>query len=92
MAKIRLFIENNNLHQGVAVKLCDNNFDYLVKVMRQKVGDSFCVFNGSDGDFLAQIKEVENKSLVIEIVEKIADLKKVPNVTIAFAPVKNVRE
>jgi 16S rRNA (uracil1498-N3)-methyltransferase len=91
MRKIRLFIKQQNLHQGFAVKLSDNDFDYLTKVMRQKVGDHFYVFNGFDGEFVAQIKSIEKKNLIAEIGEKISDLEKSSNITLAFAPVKNVR-
>ncbi|MBU6140395.1 MAG: 16S rRNA (uracil(1498)-N(3))-methyltransferase [Proteobacteria bacterium] len=91
MKKIRLFVAKDNLDLGTTIKLCDNDFDYLIKVMRQKVGDRFFVFNGVDGEFVAQITAVEKKYLTAEIGEKISELKKVPNVTLAFAPIKNVR-
>ncbi len=90
MKKIRLFISENNLHQGKNIKLTGNDFDYLTKVMRQKLGDQIAVFNGFDGEFLAKISVIEKKFLTIEIIEKIADLKKVPNITLAFALIKNV--
>ncbi len=91
MKKIRLFISEKNLGLGARIKLRDNDFDYLIKVMRQKIGDRFFIFNGIDGEFIAQITEIEKKSLSVEVGEKISDLKKVPNVTLAFALIKNVR-
>ena len=91
MKKIRLFISEKNLGLGTRIKLRDNDFDYLTKVMRQKIGDRFFIFNGLDGEFVAQITEIEKKSLSVEVGEKISDLKKVPNVTLAFALIKNVR-
>jgi 16S rRNA (uracil1498-N3)-methyltransferase len=91
MKKIRLFISEKNLGLGTRIKLRDNDFDYLIKVMRQKIGDRFFIFNGLDGEFVAQITEIEKKSLSVEVGEKISDLKKVPNVTLAFALIKNVR-
>lgn len=90
MRKIRLFV-TQNLHQGATIKFSDNDFDYLTKVMRQKIGDHFYVFNGVDGEFVARISDIEKKNLTAEIGEKIAELHKVANVTLAFAPVKNVR-
>lgn len=91
MKKIRLFIPEKNLGLGTRIKLRDNDFDYLIKVMRQKIGDRFFIFNGLDGEFVAQITEIEKKSLSVEVGEKISDLRKVPNVTLAFALIKNVR-
>lgn len=91
MRKIRLFIKSDNLCLGLEIKPSDGDFDYLTKVMRQRVGDQFLVFNGIDGEFVAEISAIEKKSLSAVIKEKISDLKKVPNITLAFAPVKNVR-
>ena len=39
MAKIRLFIEEKNLNIGAKVKIDGADFEYLTKVMRQKIGD-----------------------------------------------------
>lgn len=89
MRKIRLFLEENQLALGQMLKISDNNFDYLTKVMRQKIGDKFFVFNGIDGEFAAEITSIEKKNLQAQIVEKISELKKSPNITLAFAPVKN---
>ncbi len=91
MRKIRLFVEEKILNIGTKIKIQDNDFDYLTKVMRQKTGGQFFVFNGIDGEFLAIISTIEKKFLTAEIKEKISPLKKVPNITLAFAPVKNAR-
>ncbi len=91
MRKIRLFIEEENLHEACEIKVSENNFEYLTKVMRQKIGDRFYVFNGIDGEFAAEIVAIEKKILSAKIYEKISDVKKVPNITLAFAPVKNVK-
>ena len=90
MRKIRLFIGEKKLHPILQVKVVDGDFDYLTKVMRQKIGDELFVFNGSCGEFSAKIVAVEKRFLNIEIKEKVAELKTVPNFTLAFAPTKNV--
>lgn len=91
MRKIRLFVEEKKLYQGLETKILGGDFEYLTKVMRQKIGDKIFLFNGVDGEFFGTISAVEKKSLTIAIKEKIFDLKKVPNITLAFALVKNVR-
>lgn len=91
MRKIRIFIEEHNLHQGQEIKVQGNDFEYLTKVMRQKINDKIFVFNGVDGEFEATISGIEKKFIAVKIVQKISELKKVPNITLAFAPVKNVR-
>lgn len=91
MSKIRLLIAEKNLNFGAKIKISDGDFEYLTKVMRQKIGNEISVFNGADGEFTAIISQIEKRFLNAEIKEKISDLKKVPNITLAFAPVKNVR-
>ena len=91
MAKIRLFIEDKNLCEGAKVQVRDGDFEYLTKVMRQKIGGEIVLFNGCDGEFVAVVTQVEKKFLGAEIKDKISELKKVPNITLAFAPIKNVR-
>ena len=91
MRKIRIFIEENSLYLGKEIKVQDSDFEYLTKVMRQKIGDQIFIFNGRDGEFAAEIFTIEKKFLTLQIKEKISELKRVPNITLAFALVKNVR-
>ena len=91
MRKIRIFIEEKNLNEGLEIKISGNDFEYLTKVMRQKIGDAIFVFNGADGEFAANISTIEKKFITLKIVKKIADLRKAPNISLAFALVKNVR-
>lgn len=91
MRKTRLFVKENPLNIASEIVLKDNDFDYLVKVLRKKIGDEICVFNGFDGEFSAKIAKIEKKSLVIALHEKIGEQEKSSFITLAFAPVKNVR-
>lgn len=88
---IRLFVAKDKLEQGINIDIFDNDFDYLVKVMRQKIGDEIAVFNGVDGEFIAKVIFIDKKSCKANLVKKIREQKKSSNVTLAFAPVKNVR-
>ncbi|MFM8186327.1 MAG: RsmE family RNA methyltransferase, partial [Alphaproteobacteria bacterium] len=88
--KIRLFIDSDIIlnHQ---VEISNNDFEYLSKVMRKKINDEIEVFNGKDGNFLAIISDIKKKSMILHIQCKINDLYSPPNISLAFAPVKNVR-
>lgn len=90
MRKIRLFLNVEKLDKGNQIKVFEGDFDYLTKVMRQKIGDKIFVFNGVCGEFLSEIVAIEKKSLSLEIKERVGDLKKAPNITLAFALLKNV--
>jgi len=91
MKKIRLFVSEQNLSLEKEIKIQDSDFEYLTKVMRCKIGDEILVFNGMDGEFLSKITQIEKKSLILRIAKKTADLVLMANITLAFAPVKNVR-
>ena len=91
MRKTRLFIATKPLNTGLQVKIADNDFDYLAKVMRKKAGDEVFVFNGEDGEWLAEILVIEKKNLTLNIKNQVAKQAKSSAVTLAFAPVKNVR-
>ena len=88
MRKIRLFLNAKKLERGNQIKVSEGDFDYLTKVMRQKIGDKIFVFNGIDGEFIAEILDIEKKSLSLEIKEFVGDLKKAPNISLAFALLK----
>jgi len=91
MKKIRLFIEEAKLNIGSKIKISNGDFDYLTKVMRQRIGSEILVFNGLDGDFEAKIDQIEKRFLTLEIIKKVRDLAISPNITLAFALIKNVR-
>lgn len=92
MRKIRLFVDEKNLKSGDGIEIPANangDFNYLANVMRQKVGDHIAVFNGRDGEFQAAISNVTKRSLVLIVEEKIAELQRSSNITLAFALIKN---
>ncbi len=91
MSKIRLYLDLKIINIGDIIKITDKDFNYLIKVMRQKINDTILIFNGIDGEFLVKICKIAKKDLQILIIEKIADLEILPKITLAFAPVKNVR-
>jgi 16S rRNA (uracil1498-N3)-methyltransferase len=90
MRKIRLFIQVENLTSGTVVKVVDG-FNYLINVMRLRLNDEVCVFNGQDGEWLAQVVSINKKDCNLEVKSKIREQYFPPKITLAFAPVKNAR-
>jgi 16S rRNA (uracil1498-N3)-methyltransferase len=90
MRKTRLFI-NDKIEIGNFIEIYDNDFEYLTKVLRKKTTDEIFIFNGLNGEFRSLIKEIKKKNLVLEIIEKISDLEKSSNITLAFSLIKNVK-
>jgi 16S rRNA (uracil1498-N3)-methyltransferase len=86
----RLFI-NFPLKFGADITLCKEHTHYIHNVMRLKEGDKITVFNGEDGEYLANIKTASKKSVQIVLEEKIHGQEILPDFTLFFAPIKGHR-
>lgn len=91
MRKTRLFINQSKITINQKIEIRDNDFEYLTKVLRKKITDEIFIFNGIDGEFKSVISAIEKKFLTLEIIEKISELQKAPNITLAFSLIKNVK-
>ena len=95
MKKIRLFVQQDQLQTNQIIEIRDNDFandfNYLTKVMRKKIGDELLIFNGRDGEWLVKIIEISKKHCQIQTTAQTKEQYFAPNITLAFAPVKNVR-
>jgi 16S rRNA (uracil1498-N3)-methyltransferase len=87
--KCRLYTAST-LAEGGVVAFFDEQFNYLVKVMRLKLNDSICLFNGVDGDYQAVVNNITKREINLEVVRKLKpQLEKSNKLTLAFAPIKN---
>ena len=85
--KPRLFI-NENLTLGGVYTLAPAQTHYLLNVLRLNLHDEVKVFDGKNGEFLAQISAAGKKETQITIREKIREMSFSPDVWLLFAPVK----
>lgn len=92
MRKIRLFILQGNLEANKKVTVDGkNDLNYLRNVMRVDISDQITVFNGQDGDFCAEILQISKNIILLQIQNKIKEQEQNSNLTLAFAPVKSVK-
>lgn len=89
-AKIRLYVEHP-LGQGQSVVLSREQAHYLFGVMRLSVGASVVLFNGSDGEWLADVAEAGKRGGVLTCVEKTREVQMPPDLWLLFAPIKKAR-
>jgi 16S rRNA (uracil1498-N3)-methyltransferase len=86
----RLFVEMA-LGEGVRVELDAAQANYLGNVMRLKGGDRLLLFDGASGEWLAEVAEAGKKRMTLSIIEPTRPQEAVPDLWLAFAPVKKGR-
>ena len=86
----RLFVRSP-LTEGASVELHAASANYLGNVMRLGVGAELLVFDGSSGEWLARIAEAAKKRMTLSIERKTREPEIIPDVWLAFAPVKRAQ-
>jgi 16S rRNA (uracil1498-N3)-methyltransferase len=89
--KIRLFV-NEPLRTGALLTLAQGQSHYLSHVMRARAGDAVAVFNGSEGQWRAEVQDVGKKSVTLVLCEQMEKQKPSPDIWLVFAPIKNKTE
>ncbi|MCR9124512.1 MAG: 16S rRNA (uracil(1498)-N(3))-methyltransferase [Rhodobacteraceae bacterium] len=89
-AKIRLYVDHP-LGPGQTVPLDAGQAHYLFGVMRQAVGAAVAVFNGHDGEWLAQIASAGRRAGVLTVASRTRAQQDPPDLWLLFAPIKKAR-
>ena len=89
-AKIRLCVEHP-LGEGQTVPLDKAQAHYLFGVMRQGLGAQVLVFNGRDGEWLAEVAESGKRGGVLRVLEQTGPQLDPPDLWLLFAPIKKAR-
>ena len=86
----RLFVRAP-LSEGVRVDLDAGQANYLGNVMRFGEGAELLTFDGHSGEWLARIAEAGKKRMTLVIERPTREPEEVPDVWLAFAPVKRTQ-
>jgi len=86
----RLFV-GQPLGVGASVALEGGQANYLGNVMRMTAGDSVLLFDGISGEWLAEVIEAGRKRVTLVVREPTRPQERVPNLWLAFAPIKKGR-
>ena len=89
-AKIRLCV-TQALGAGQTIPLSQNQAHYLFGVMRLKIGARVLVFNGRDGEYLAEVTEAGKRKGSLQCLEQTRPLQMPPDLWLLFAPIKKAR-
>ena len=86
----RLYLEAD-LSADASVDLPKDQAHYLGTVIRKHAGDFVRVFNGRDGEWRAEIKTASKRAVTLNVIEQLRAPYVVPDITLAFAPVRKHR-
>ncbi len=89
-AKIRLYVEHP-LGPGQSVPLTREQAHYLFGVMRLVVGGQVALFNGKDGEWLADVVEAGKRGGSLTCLHQTKPLQLPPDLWLLFAPIKKAR-
>ena len=87
---IRLYVDAP-LQAGARLDLDARQSNYLANVMRLKPGDRLGVFNGRDGDWLAEVAAARRRAASLTVVEHSADQQRLPDLWLCIAPIRKAR-
>ena len=57
-------------------------------MLRLRVGDEFFVFDGSSGEYKAEITDLNKRAVTALLTEKVCEMQKSPDIWLLFAPLK----
>ena len=86
----RLYV-SQKLSTDASIDLPQNQAHFLGTVMRKNSGDPLRVFNGADGEWLAEIKSVSKRKAMVVISKQLRPPYLPPDMWLLFAPVKKAR-
>lgn len=90
VSNVRLFVDHP-LGAGQSVLLSREQAHYLFGVMRLSAGDQLHLFDGKNGEWLAEVAEVGKRKGVLLCVNHTAPLRLPPDLWLLFAPIKKAR-
>jgi 16S rRNA (uracil1498-N3)-methyltransferase len=89
-AKIRLFVDHP-LGPGQLAPLTPPQAHYLFHVMRVGVGQNILIFNGRDGEWLAEVVQAGKRAPAVACQSRTRSLQMPPDLWLVFAPLKKSR-
>ena len=89
-AKVRLYLDQP-LAEGQPLPLAQAQAHYLFAVMRLGPGAQVLVFNGRQGEWLAEVAEVGKRGGTLQAMRQTAPQRDPPDLWLLFAPIKKAR-
>jgi 16S rRNA (uracil1498-N3)-methyltransferase len=85
--RTRLYV-TGDLGTKVAVALDEGQTHYLLHVLRAKSGNRVSLFNGRDGEWLAELNQIGKRGVTATCLKQTAQQASSPDIWLIFAPIK----
>ncbi len=85
--RTRLYVPGD-LGMKVALTLDEGQTHYLLHVLRGRAGNRVLLFNGRDGEWLAEITQAGKRGVTATCLKQTQAQLEVPDIWLAFAPIK----
>jgi 16S rRNA (uracil1498-N3)-methyltransferase len=79
------------LSEGAEFRLGLDQSHYLLHVLRSTSGDAVCLFNATDGEWMAYLTTVTKKGVEVRVERLTASVTLPPDIDYLFAPLKHAR-
>ena len=89
-SKTRLYF-NKKLSSNIMMYIKDKQHHFLKNVLRIKVQDFITVFDGITGEWLSEVISINRDNIVVQIKNKLSEIKPETDLWLVFAPVKLFR-
>ena len=86
----RLFVKSK-LHAGAEIALEPDQAHYLRNVLRLREGDEVLLFNGAEGEWLAELSDAGKKKAQARVLHQTRPQEAGPDLHYLFAPLKRAR-
>ncbi|WP_341751547.1 MULTISPECIES: 16S rRNA (uracil(1498)-N(3))-methyltransferase [unclassified Candidatus Tisiphia] len=90
-ARLHRIYTNIRLIENYSLNLAKEHSHYLKTVLRLKVGDHFRIFNGTDGEFIAQITGITKNNLHVGLTNILRKATVEPELTLGISIIKSDR-
>ena len=89
-SKTRLFVEKQ-ISQNLMIYIKEKQLHFLKNVLRVKLDDVISIFDGSSGEWNAQIISISKEKIALKVLNKIKEFETQPDIWLIFAPIKLFR-
>ncbi|MDR0296649.1 MAG: 16S rRNA (uracil(1498)-N(3))-methyltransferase [Rickettsia sp.] len=90
-SRLHRIYTNTKLIENCSLNLTEDHSHYLKTVLRLKIGDHFRIFNGIDGEFIAQITDITKNKLRAGLTNILRKAIVEPELTLGISIIKNDR-